>query len=865
MLWRALKHVERGFYIDVGANDPMIDSVTKAFYDVGWNGVNIEPLRSHHLDLVRDRPNDINLMCAAGSTAAANVMALHSSTGHQVTALTAPMRTLADICTEFVKGDIHFLKIDVEGFEQAVLEGADFLRFRPWIVVIESTGPNSSIEVHDQWEPLLLNFGYSSAYADGLNRYYIANEHPELVAAFRHPPNVFDNFTTFSHVKSQIDAQQANERAEHAVAQVEETSKRSGYAVAQAQQAEAKAQQAEAKAQQAEASLMAILNSTSWTFSAPIRMVGKLMDSTRANFLSRLAPLTINKLAMFFRWQATPRLAEEIKSDYAHRQLSTIAVDLTPILPGGENGGAKIFVVELLRQLAEMVPLTNFVLLTQAASHEELSVLDRTNMRRQVVIGPVTASSPRLLLKGLASSLLPLFPNLLRRLVSRVGYKLNTQLKRSGSGAMLRGMRVDLLFCPFTAPTYFEFGIPTVCTLYDLQYKTYPEFFSSDDVAHRDRTFIEACRRATALTAISNYSRDTAIVHGNFDPTKIRTIYLRMAQRIVPEAEHDKAILSRLGLSPRQYLMYPANFWKHKNHEMLLTAFGIACHGELPGNIKLVCTGAPGARQDCLRDAARDMNMGERILFPGYLPDAELAALMVNCSGVVFPSLYEGFGLPIIEAMAAGVPVACSNITSFPEVAADAAILFDPRVPTQIAKAMVSMVENGALCGRIIEAGKQRAVEFSDAERMAIEYWELFQFALSAEHKHENLLTGIYPDGWVGPSLNLRIAPAKSAQMLKITFFAPEWLAKSQITIQAIRGGKPQGVSFVFNRGTKAIFSLPIESMGGCFELKISPSFVPAHYGHSDDQRELSVQLQKCSVIRADSGSIELFSEVRDA
>ena len=132
MLWRALKHLERGFYIDVGANDPRIDSVTKAFYDVGWNGVNIEPLRSHYLDLVRDRPNDINLMCAAGSTpgeielwdcdvrgwatAAADVMAQHSSTGHQGTILKVPMRTLADICTEFVKVDIHFLKIDVEGF-----------------------------------------------------------------------------------------------------------------------------------------------------------------------------------------------------------------------------------------------------------------------------------------------------------------------------------------------------------------------------------------------------------------------------------------------------------------------------------------------------------------------------------------------------------------------------------------------------------------------------------------------------------------------------------------------------------------------------------------------------------------------------
>jgi hypothetical protein len=329
----------------------------------------------------------------------------------------------------------------------------------------------------------------------------------------------------------------------------------------------------------------------------------------------------------------------------------------------------------------------------------------------------------------------------------------------------------------------------------------------------------------------------------------------------VPEAEHDKAILSRLGLSPQQYLIYPANFWKHKNHEMLLTAFGMACHGGLSANIKLVCTGAPGARQEWLMRAARNMNLGDRVLFPGYLPNAELAALMANCAGVMFPSLYEGFGLPVIEAMAAGVPVACSNTTSLPEVAADAAILFDPRVPTQIVQAMVSMVDNEGLRARTTQAGQQRAVEFSDVERMAREYWELFQYALSNEKKLENLLAGTYSDGWAGPSLNLQIAPAKSAQTLEIEFSAPEWLPQPRITVQASRRGKPLGSTLVFDRGTKAILSLPIELTGGDYEVKISPAFVPAHSGHGDDQRELSVLLQKCSIICADSDRIELFPE----
>jgi len=417
------------------------------------------------------------------------------------------------------------------------------------------------------------------------------------------------------------------------------------------------------------------------------------------------------------------------------KQLSTIAVDLTPVLPGGENGGAKIFVLELLNRLAEMAPQTQFVLLTQAASHAELATMDRPNMRRLMVVGPVVVNGIRPGLMSLASRILPHFPIRLRSVVSRLGYKLNTMLKRGGSGSLLRGMGVDLLFCPFTAPTYFEPGVPTVCTIYDLQFKTYPELFAAEDVAHRECAFIEACRRATALTAISDYSRNSAIEHGSLDPARIRTIHLRMAQRIASGGERDKAILDRLGLSAQRYLIYPANFWRHKNHEMLLTAFGMACHNGLAADIKLVCTGVPGARQEWLMRAAHTMNLGERIFFPGYLPNVELAALMAQCRGVVFPSLYEGFGLPVIEAMAAGVPVACSNTTALPEVAAGAAIMFDPRVPTQIAEAIRALVQDDATCAELIKAGIKRAAEFADTERMAGEYLDLFNCALGEDKR----------------------------------------------------------------------------------------------------------------------------------
>lgn len=222
MLWRALKNVGSGFYIDVGANDPSIDSVTKAFYERGWHGINVEPLSSHYYDLKRERPRDINLNCAVGSsngeidlwecdvrgwaTADKTVAMQHLAEGHELIQHKVPLVRLSDICKSNVNGQIHFLKIDVEGFESSVLDGMDFKQFRPWVVVVEATRPNSREDVYFRWEYLLLNEDYVFIYADGLNRFYLASEQKELAVAFKYPPNVFDDFVISKqfNVKSKL-------------------------------------------------------------------------------------------------------------------------------------------------------------------------------------------------------------------------------------------------------------------------------------------------------------------------------------------------------------------------------------------------------------------------------------------------------------------------------------------------------------------------------------------------------------------------------------------------------------------------------------------------------------------------------------
>ncbi|MFH1341673.1 MAG: hypothetical protein ABIL01_10775, partial [Pseudomonadota bacterium] len=196
-------------------------------------------------------------------------------------------------------------------------------------------------------------------------------------------------------------------------------------------------------------------------------------------------------------------------------QLRIIAVDLTPVLPGGENGGAKVFVLELLRRLAELAPQTQFVLLTQASAHEELASLDRPNVRRLMILGQATPNNERSRAELFLSRLFRHLPVRWQSIAGKVGHTILSASKRSESTNLLRSLNADLLFCPFTAPTYSEPTTPAVSVIYDLQYKAYPEFFTPEEVIERGRTFVAACKRSAMLTAISDFSRREAIEQGD--------------------------------------------------------------------------------------------------------------------------------------------------------------------------------------------------------------------------------------------------------------------------------------------------------------------------------------------------------------
>jgi FkbM family methyltransferase len=214
ILWRALKHVGRGFYIDIGAQDPMIDSVSLAFYEQGWRGVHVEPT-AHYASKIRSaRPDEDVVEAAVGaqegaipffeiadtglSTGDAMIAQRHEADGYVIKRLDVPCLPLSKLLDTHKDRDIHWLKIDVEGMEEQVIASWSPSPVRPWIVVVESTSPNSSEPNFAGWEPQLVALGYEFVYFDGLNRFYTSRDHPELKASFGPGPNFFDDFVLSS-------------------------------------------------------------------------------------------------------------------------------------------------------------------------------------------------------------------------------------------------------------------------------------------------------------------------------------------------------------------------------------------------------------------------------------------------------------------------------------------------------------------------------------------------------------------------------------------------------------------------------------------------------------------------------------------
>jgi glycosyltransferase involved in cell wall biosynthesis/SAM-dependent methyltransferase len=525
-------------------------------------------------------------------------------------------------------------------------------------------------------------------------------------------------------------------------------------------------------------------------------------------------------------------------SDGPQKTLRRVVVDLTPVLPGADNGGAKLLALELVRQLAQLAPSCEWILLTSEKGHADLASLDSQNVRR-MCLGP-NAARPSVRSPGHAW-------------LSRLGRRFGSSSGRD----LLRESDADVIFCPFTTARFFDSRVPLVSIVYDLQYLAYPEFFSGAERGHRDREFRNVCRFASRLVCISDHVRRAVLEHvPSLDPSRVTTIHISLFHRLADSRAVNAAdVLSRLGLSAGRFLLYPANYWAHKNHEMLLTAFGMYHARHPESDLKLVCTGGLSTRREELQEAGARMGLNGELVLTEYLPNEEFAVLLRVCAAMVFPSLFEGFGMPVLEAMAADKPVLCSNLTSLPEVVGDAAVLFDPRKPTEIVQAIERIESDPKLAAQLIQRGRNRLAAFDDTTGMARRYLHLLQDALDGGKHLAPTVHGVFADGWTGDHVTIMHNPSGGQRYLEMTLYAPPWLPSENLSI---RTGTQ---THVIKRDQTVTLRHRLPAAGGALEIQIHPTFQPQAQGMGTDTRILGCLCRSCRILSPDE-TVELFAEV---
>jgi FkbM family methyltransferase len=208
LLWRALGGLPQGLYIDIGAQDPTLDSVSRAFYEHGWRGIHVEASAAYCDLLRRDRPDEQVIQAAIGaepglltfyefpgtglSTALESIADQHREAGWPVTMTQVPCLTLDALFDGIGPKEVHWLKIDVEGYEHLVIKGWRISPMRPWIVLVEAVAPFGTHPTHETYEDALCAKGYHCVHFDGLNRYYVSDEHPDLDRHFQFGPSLWD-------------------------------------------------------------------------------------------------------------------------------------------------------------------------------------------------------------------------------------------------------------------------------------------------------------------------------------------------------------------------------------------------------------------------------------------------------------------------------------------------------------------------------------------------------------------------------------------------------------------------------------------------------------------------------------------------
>ncbi len=529
-----------------------------------------------------------------------------------------------------------------------------------------------------------------------------------------------------------------------------------------------------------------------------------------------------------------------------------IGINLIPLRPG-HMGGAEMYFRDLLRELLA-IGGHEYVLVTADYNHDTLPG-DARACRR--LLFSQEAAAPRRGLRRIARALGPVTRRLDR--VRRWYSKRTAETLRD----LIRREQLDLWFCPFTNLEPRVTPVPGVITVFDLQHEYHPEFFDEDELRHRRRFYPESCAAADHVIAISEFTRRCVVDRYGADGERTSSIWL------APGSDFDwrgaqeqvRGVREKYGL-PSRYAFYPANTWYHKNHRRLIEAMARyrAQHGE---DLALVLTGAGKEGAQGLAEAVVELKLERLVRVLGYVPRADLPALYAGAACLVFPSLFEGFGIPLVEAMLVGCPIAAAGVTSIPEVVGDAGVLFDPLDPDDIARGLAAVVRDREVAADLARRGRARAELFS-ASRMARQTLEVFGRVSRGERPRRLgtemvLVDGVYDDQWIGREVTLSLRGAALVS-LELEGDLPGFSALVPQRLEVRVGGREPLVASLERPGPFSL-TVPLPSDGTPsrgWEVSVVPlkTFRPKDHGISGDGRDLGVRLRLVRVLMRDGRQV---------
>jgi glycosyltransferase involved in cell wall biosynthesis len=274
------------------------------------------------------------------------------------------------------------------------------------------------------------------------------------------------------------------------------------------------------------------------------------------------------------------------------------------------------------------------------------------------------------------------------------------------------GLALDLIHFPTTVISPVIHAVPVVLTFFDMQQEFHPENFSLSERVRRHLTYRPSARKAGLIISPSSFTAETLVQRYKIPPSKIRRVPVGISDHYKPQTDPRVlgGIRQRYDL-PEAFVFYPANTWRHKNHRRLLMAL-MLLHQQPNLRISLVCTGAASSGET-VSQLGRSLGFPESQLFDlGFIPLADMPAVYALARMMVFPSLFEGFGIPVLEAMACGCPVVCANTTALPEVGGEAVRLFDPLNVPAMAETIRQVWEDADLRAAMARQGLRRAEHY---------------------------------------------------------------------------------------------------------------------------------------------------------